>query len=105
MIVTIFHIKSKKNISDFAADIFSTLGIDDFSKHESLNYPPLNTYFQAQQGVTTYKVCAEDDADYSDFQYWLIVTKQRSNVVDVQVFNENLLKTLNNLGYEAALDG
>jgi hypothetical protein len=97
--MTIFHIQSDKQISDFAADIFSIFEIHDFTEHESLNYPPLNIYFKAKKDEVTFKICSEDDDAHKDSQYWLIVSANRTADLDIKALDESILKKISLAGY------
>lgn len=78
MSIRIFHIQTELSLEDLTSLVATTFQVPRFSERDSANYPG-GRYFKGTAQELTFKIAQESDAEWSDFQFWMVVSTTRKN--------------------------
>lgn len=67
-------------LPEFAAKVFSTLGLSQSEERESSNYPPEDRYFIGYAANASVKVCCSDAEEFPEYPYWVVLGEPRERV-------------------------
>jgi hypothetical protein len=109
MILASLYIRadSECDFDSFVVRLFSALGVGEFEKRESSNYPGGEYVKGAALGYVM-RASIADDSDFSEYQYWLGIETRAGIVIadktPLSGVGDLVARHLANSGFAVALD-
>lgn len=92
-------IRNDLALPEFAAKVFSRLGLSQIEERESSNYPPEDRYFIGYAANASVKVCCSDAEEFPEYPYWVVLDKPNARItatetvpLEIEQFAEVLAK-------------